>query len=111
MNILVVFLWLVKQDWCETILEQMWGSASLGRGGVFSELKEKFRSGRTPGCQWGNLADGSLSSKSCYFVSVHIDVGQICCVLDDVFMIILIKLWRKKRCSTYTPQLVKTVAK
>ena len=53
MNILVVFLWLVKQDWCEAILEKMWGSTSLGRGGVFSELKEQFRSGRTPGCQWG----------------------------------------------------------
>ena len=23
--------------------------------------------------------------------SVHIDVGQICCVLDDVFMLVLIK--------------------
>ena len=51
--IVAVFLWLVKQDWCEAILEQMWGSTSLGRGGVFSELKEEFRSGRSPGCQWG----------------------------------------------------------
>ena len=42
MNILVVFLWLVQQDSCETILEQMWGSTSLGRGGAFSELKEQF---------------------------------------------------------------------
>ena len=90
MNILVVFLWLVKQDWCEAILEQMWGSTSLGRGGAFSELKEQFHSGRTPACQWGNLADGTLSSKSWY---AHIDVGQICCVPGDVFMIILIKLW------------------
>ena len=63
MNILVVFLWLVMQDWCEAILEQMWGSTSLCRG-VFSELKEQFHSGRTPGCQWGSLADGTLSSKS-----------------------------------------------
>ena len=53
MNILVVFLWLVKQDWCEAILEQMWGSTSLCRGGVFSERKEQFHSGRTSGCQWG----------------------------------------------------------
>ena len=53
MNILAVFLWLVKQDWCETILEHLWGSTSLGRGGDFSELKEQFHSGRTPGCQWG----------------------------------------------------------
>ena len=28
--------------------------------------------------------------------SAHVDVGQICCVLDDVSMIILIKYWRKK---------------
>ena len=62
MNILAVFLWLVKQDWCEAILEQMWGSTGLGRGGVFSELKERFHSGRSPGCQWGRLADGMLSS-------------------------------------------------
>ena len=53
MNILVVFLWLVKQDWCEAILEQMGSSTILGRGGVFTELKEQFRSGRIPGCQWG----------------------------------------------------------
>ena len=58
MNMLAVFLWLVKQDWCEAILEQMWGSTSLCRGGVFSELKEQFHSGRTPGCQWGSLTDG-----------------------------------------------------
>ena len=51
MNILVVFLWLVEQDWCETNLGHVWGFASLGRGGAFSELKEQFRSGRTPGCQ------------------------------------------------------------
>ena len=44
MNFLVVFLWLVKQDWCEAILEQMRGSTSLGRGGVFSELKEQLHS-------------------------------------------------------------------
>ena len=48
MNILAVFLWLVKQDGCTAILEQMWGSTSLCRGGVFSELKEQFHSGRTP---------------------------------------------------------------
>ena len=38
----------VRQEWCEAILEQMWSSTSLGRGGVVSELKEQFRSGRTP---------------------------------------------------------------
>ena len=32
MNILLFFLWLVKQDCCEATLEQMWDSASLGRG-------------------------------------------------------------------------------
>ena len=67
MTILAVFLWLVTQDWCEAILEQMWGSTSLGRGGVFSELKEQFHSCRTPGCQWCSLADGMLSSKSWFF--------------------------------------------
>ena len=51
--ILAVCLWLVKQNWCEAILEQMWGSTSLGRGGVFSELKEEFRSGRSPGMSVG----------------------------------------------------------
>ena len=71
MNILVVFLWLVKKDWCEAILEQMWGSTSPGRGGVFSELKEQFHSGRTPGCQRGSFADGMLSSKSWYFICSH----------------------------------------
>ena len=48
MNILAVFLWLAKQDGCEAILEQMWGSTSFCRGGVFSELTEQFHSGRTP---------------------------------------------------------------
>ena len=54
-----------------TILGQMWGSTSLGRGGAFSDLKEKFHSGRTSGCQWGNFADGTLSSKSWYFICSH----------------------------------------
>ena len=42
----------MKQYWFEAILEQMRGSTSLGRGGVFSELKEQFPSGRTHGFQW-----------------------------------------------------------
>ena len=44
------------------------GSTSLGRGGAFSELKGQFHSGRTLRCQWGNLADGTLSSKSWCFI-------------------------------------------
>ena len=40
------------------------GFDGLGRGGVFSELKEQFHSGRSPGCQWSSLTDGMLSSKS-----------------------------------------------
>ena len=64
MNNLIVFLWLVEQDWCETILEQMWGSISLGRGGAFSVLKGQLHNGRTPGCQWCKVADGTLSSLS-----------------------------------------------
>ena len=71
MNVLIVFLWLVEQEWCETILEQTWGSTSLGRGGAFSDLKEQFDSGRTPGCQWSKLADGNVSSKSWYSVCSH----------------------------------------
>ena len=98
MNILVVFLWLVEQDWCETIAEQMWGSTSLGRGGAFSELKEQFRSGRTPGCQWGSLADGTLSSKSRYFICSHRRWLDLLCSRR---CLLFIKLWRKKRCSTH----------
>ena len=67
MNILLVFLWLVKQDLCEAILEQMWCSTSLGRRGVFSELNAFFK---------------ILVSSS-----AQIDLGQICYVPDDVFMI------------------------
>ena len=51
-NILNVFLWLVQQGWCETIHDQVWGSTSLGRGGFFSDLKERFHGGRTPGRWW-----------------------------------------------------------
>ena len=50
-NISVILLWLVEQDWCETILEQMWGSTTLGRVGVFSELNEQFHRGGAPGSQ------------------------------------------------------------
>ena len=51
-NILNVFLWLVQKGWCETILEQVWRSTSVGRGGGFSDLKERFHGGRTLGCWW-----------------------------------------------------------
>ena len=98
MNILAVFLWLAEQDWREAILEQMWG---LGRGGVFSELKEKFHSGRTPGCQWGSLADGMLSSKSWFFICSHRRWSDLLCFPDDVFMITFIKRWKEKRCNTH----------
>ena len=37
-KILKVFPWLVEKNWCETILEQMWGLTSLGRDGTFSDL-------------------------------------------------------------------------
>ena len=109
MNILGVFLWLVNQDWCEAILEQIWGSTSLGRGGVFSELKEQFHSGRTPGCQWRSLADGTLSSKSWYFICSHRRCSEeLCsrrCLHDHPHQTL------EKETSKYTPQLVKTVAK
>ena len=109
MNILAVFLWLVKQDWCEAILEQMWGSTSLGRGGVFSELKEQFHSGRSPGCQWGSLTDGMLSSKSWFFICSHRRWSDLLCsrrCLHDHSHQTL-----EKETLRYTPQLVKTVAK
>ena len=102
MNISVVFLWLVKQDWCDAILEQMWGSTSLGRGGVFSELKEQFHIGGTPGFQWG------LSSKSWYFICSHRRWSDLLCsrrCLHDHFHQTL-----EKETLPYTPQLVKTVA-
>ena len=108
MNILVVFLWLVKQDWCAAILEQMWGSTSLGRGGVFSDLKEQFHSGRTPGCQWGNVADGTLSSKSCYFICFFRRWSDMFfyqqCFHDHPHQTL------ENEALQYTPQLVKTVA-
>ena len=34
-------------------------------------------------------------------VSFHTDVGQVCCVLDDVSMITLIKRRRKTCCNTH----------
>ena len=79
MNFLIVFLWPVKQDWCETMLEQMWGSTSLGRGSAFSDLKEQFHSGRTTGCQLCNLADGNLFSTPWYFVCSQRRWSELLC--------------------------------
>ena len=107
-NLLNVFLWLVEQDWCDTILEQMWGSTSLGRDGVFSYLKERSRGGNT----WMTVEVTSLNEVSLQnpgTLSVYIDVGQMGCVPDDVFMITLIKRW--KETSQCTPQLASTVVK
>ena len=109
MNILVVFLWLAERDWCETILEQMWGSTRLGRGGAHSELKEQFHRGRSPGCQWCNLADGTLSSKSWYFICSHRRWSDLLCsrrCLHDHPHKTL-----EKETLQCTPQLVKTVVK
>ena len=99
MNILFVFLWLVKQYWCEAILEQMSGSTSLlGRGGSFSDFERTVSQRQNT---WMSVGVNSLMEiflqKSWVPMSVRKDVGQICCVPDDVFMIILIKPWRKKR--------------
>ena len=103
MNILVVFLSLVEQDWCEAILEQMLGSTSLGRDGAFSELKEQFHSGRTLGCQWSHLADGTLSSKSHRLWSDLLWTRR--CLHYHPHKT------PEKETSQYTPQLVKTVVK
>ena len=83
MNISAVFLWLVKQDWCEAILEQMWGSTSLGLGGVFFELKEQYTVADHPD------VSGVASLMECFLqnpgsASDHIDVGQICCLSSNV---------------------------
>ena len=87
----------------------MWGSTSLGRGGVFSELKEQFRSGRTPGCPWSSLADGMLSSKSWFFICSHRRWSDLLCfrrcLHDHSYQTL------EKETLQYTPQLVKTVAK
>ena len=109
MNILAVFLWLVQQDWCEAILEQVGGSTSLGRGGVFTEFKEQFHSGRSPGCQWCSLIDGMLSSKSSFFICSHRRWSDLLCsrrCLHDPSHETL-----EKETLRFTPQLVKTVAK
>ena len=45
-----------------------------------------------------SLVEVSLQNPG--ILSVHIVVGQICCVPDDV-LIILIKRWRKKQYSTH----------
>ena len=68
-----------EADWCQLVLKQMWSSTSLGRAGVFSELKEQFHSGRTPGCQWSSLADGTLSSKSWYFICSQRRWSELLC--------------------------------
>ena len=107
MNMLVVFLWLVKQDWCEAIFEQIWGSTSLCRGGVFTELKEQLHSGRTPGCQW--LADGMLSSKFWFFICSHRRWSDLLCTRRCLHDHSHQKL--EKETLRYTLQLVKTVAK
>ena len=103
MNILVEFLWPVEQDWCETILEQMWVSTSLGRDGAFSELKEQFH------CQWSNLADGTLSSKSWYFICSHRRWSDLLfsrrCLHDHPHQTL------EEETLQYTPELVKTVVK
>ena len=85
------------------------GSTSLCRGSVVSELKDQFHSGRTPGCQWGGLADGMLSSKSCLFICSHRRSSDLLCsrrCLHDHSHQTL-----EKETLRYTPQLVKTVAK
>ena len=107
MNLLSLFPLLVEQDWCETILEQILGPTSVGLDGVFSDLKERFHGGRTPGCQWSNFADGSLSSKSLDFICSHRRWSDLFC---------------SRRCPhhhphqtletlQYTSRLVKTVVK
>ena len=85
MGILVVLLWLVKQDWCETILEQIlgfdesWSWRCPPRVERTVSLVEHLDvSGVT------SLMERSLQNPGTSFV--RIDVGQICCIPCDVFM-------------------------
>ena len=75
----------------------------------FSELKEQFHSGRTPGCQWGSLADGMLSSKSWLFIRSHRRWSDLLC--SRRFLHVHSRQTLEKETLQYTPQLVKTVAK
>ena len=61
-----------------------------------------LRVGRTVS-QWWNTWTSvtSLMGRFSWYSSVHIDVGQICCVPDEVFVVFLIQRWRKERCSTH----------
>ena len=101
MNILVVFLSLEEQDWCETDsgtvvgFDESWSWRCLLRveRNCFAVVEHMDVSGVT------SLMERFLQNPGT--LSVHVDVGQICCVPDDVFMIILIKHGRKKRCSTH----------
>ena len=99
MNILLVFLWLVKQESCAATLEQMWGSASLVAV-VSSSWKNNVEVAE-------HLDVNGVTSLMEHFLrnlgtsSTHTDVGQICCVVDDVSMTIFIKHWRKKRRSKH----------
>ena len=87
----------------------MWGSTSLGRGGVLSEFKEQFHNGRTPGCQWGSFADGMCSSKSWYFTCSHRRWSDLTCSRRSLHDHSLRTL--EKETLQYTPKSVKTVAK
>ena len=83
------------------------GWTSLGRGGVFSDLKEQFHVGSTLGCQRGNRVDGNFSSKSWYFVCSHRRWSELVCsrrCLHDHPHQTL-----EKETSQSTPQFVKTV--
>ena len=100
-SILVVFLWLVKQDWCEAILEQMWGFDESWSWRCFLRVERTASQWQNTWMSVGvtSLMERSLQNPGTSFA--RIDVGQICCVHDDVFMIILIKLRKKKLRSTH----------
>ena len=65
-----MFLWLVDQDWCETIQEQMWGSTSLGRDGTFSYLKETV-----------------------FVVGEHLDLSEVDSVMESSFKILVLHMF------------------
>ena len=71
-------------------------------------FEERFHGGRTPGCQWRNLAGGSLSLKSWCFVYSHrrwSDLLRSRRCLDHPHQTL------EKETVQYPPQLVKTAVK
>ena len=78
----------------------MLGLTSIDYDETISDLKEQFHDEST----WVSVAVVSLMGTSVQIPGTsldRIDVDQICCDLDDVFMNALIERWKTKRRNTY----------